>query len=531
MRDAQRRGCSVQGNRGRSAYARAEVRPAVFALALALIALAAGACSGGAGGGDPASLVPADATFYAEASVRPAGGAEASGLAAAAKLLGTSAPARRLRELFDERLAKDFPGASWNRDFAPWVGDRIGVWADALGQSPASYAFIVPSDDQTAAKAALARLGRAARSHFTRQSFAGGGYSVNENGIAVGQIGDFVVIGTRDGFEKTAKGRDGEHLGDVRRYRDATGALDRSRLGLVYLDTRRVMAESVQRASTPTAQQLEELDALIGIRRMGPVAGALKADRDGLTVDIIATHMLDGPLRRLASSWWGGDAALMPALPADAWGAFAVPALGASTADVISSFARTLTGATLAAESRRSVRLDPQRDVLSWAGDVGGFVRDARTQEGAAVAEATDPRRAAMAMRRLAAAMRERSGQAGRRASVHGAEAAYALGNRWIVARKGERVVVAYGRAAAADALRPARTVGDDPRYAQARAALGGDMSPMVLLSNPQAVKLASDQGVSGSLRRYLMTFAIAAIGGKVEGHAVRLRIAARFRK
>jgi len=60
---------------------------------------------------------------------------------------------------------------------------------------------------------------------------------------------------------------------------------------------------------------------------------------------------------------------------------------------------------------------------------------------------------------------------------------------------------------------------------------LDGGMSPMVLLSNPQAVKFASEQGVSGSLRRYLMTLAIATMGGKAEGHAVRLRITARFRK
>ena len=135
---------------------------AVTAVPLALAALTIAACGeSGAGDNDPASIVPASAAIYVEATVRPEGDLRGDALAAAGKLLRTSDPAGRLRGLFDERLAERRPGASWRRDFAPWVGEKVGVWFTGLVDDEPSYAVIVHSRNKEAADAALARLGRA----------------------------------------------------------------------------------------------------------------------------------------------------------------------------------------------------------------------------------------------------------------------------------------------------------------------------------------------------------------------------------
>jgi hypothetical protein len=54
-------------------------------------------------------------------------------------------------------------------------------------------------------------------------------------------------------------------------------------------------------------------------------------------------------------------------------------------------------------------------------------------------------------------------------------------------------------------------------------------MSPMLLLSNPQAVKAASWLRISKKVRSYPEDARRRVVGGKAEGHGVRLRIAATF--
>src|SRR5688572_2761676 len=83
------------------------------ALVVLLAALVA-ACGGGSGGeGDPATLVPSDAQFYAELVVPPEGSQREDALDAAGKVLLTDDPEAEIRE-FLQRTHEDF---DYDRDF------------------------------------------------------------------------------------------------------------------------------------------------------------------------------------------------------------------------------------------------------------------------------------------------------------------------------------------------------------------------------------------------------------------------------
>ena len=93
------------------------------------------------------SLVPASAPIYAEAAVQPTGERREDALAAAGKLLRTGDPAGKLRQLIDDGLAENGGGLTWEKDFAPWLGEDAGVWASNLEAPKPSWAVIVATKD------------------------------------------------------------------------------------------------------------------------------------------------------------------------------------------------------------------------------------------------------------------------------------------------------------------------------------------------------------------------------------------------
>jgi hypothetical protein len=105
--------------------------PRVVLLALISLSLIAAGCGGGSssGGDDPASAVPANAAFYVDAIVRPAGGQRDDALAAAGKVLRTSDPQAKIDELVEKAFAEtDDPKFDYEKDVAPWLGEKVAIW-------------------------------------------------------------------------------------------------------------------------------------------------------------------------------------------------------------------------------------------------------------------------------------------------------------------------------------------------------------------------------------------------------------------
>ena len=319
---------------------RAIALPLICAVA-ALTAAGCGESAGAGGDADPAALVPASAPIYAEAAVQPTGERREDALAAAGKLLRTGDPAGKLRQLIDDGLAENGGGLTWEKDFAPWLGEDAGVWASNLEAPEPSWAVIVATKDAGAAETALGRFREDdPDATYTDRSYDGVDYAVDSERVANGVIDDFVVIGTEDAFKRTADMRDeGEALADADRYKDAVGDLDDESLGHYYMDLRPVF-EAALKQDPATAAQLEQFKSVLPFDQLGPITGAFEADADGMSLDTVLTGVPEGPFRDLAKLWSGSEAELLAGLPGDAWGALAIPGLGEAAESTINSFAR-----------------------------------------------------------------------------------------------------------------------------------------------------------------------------------------------
>ena len=107
----------------------AMLRAAALA-AISLLTVLVVACGGGGGAADadPATAVPRDALAYVEVAVRPDGDVREDALAAAGKILRTPDPEAKIREVLDRALAEGDSGIDYDRDIAPWLGERAGLW-------------------------------------------------------------------------------------------------------------------------------------------------------------------------------------------------------------------------------------------------------------------------------------------------------------------------------------------------------------------------------------------------------------------
>src|SRR5688572_15375985 len=91
---------------------------------LAVAAIAAGC--GGSGGdpdADPASIVPARAPVYLEATIDPEGETADEIKALSQKLAGTDKPGAELIRLFEREVNEDGGSFKWSEDIEPWIGD------------------------------------------------------------------------------------------------------------------------------------------------------------------------------------------------------------------------------------------------------------------------------------------------------------------------------------------------------------------------------------------------------------------------
>jgi hypothetical protein len=91
--------------------------------------------------------------------------------------------------------------------------------------------------------------------------------------------------------------------------------------------------------------------------------------------------------------------------------------------------------------------------------------------------------------------------------------------------------VIAYGEAAAAEALSPKAKLADSDAYDEAKSMLGDDIEPTFLFSVPPIVSLASAASAGDpdfeKAKPYLDAFGTVAAGGKVEDDRSRSRVVA----
>ena len=254
--------------------------PRAVPLALISLALFAAGCGGStaSGGDDPASAIPAGASIYADATLRPEGSLREDALAAAGKVLRTSDPEGEIRELVDKAFAEsEDPKLGWETDVAPWLGEKVAVWlAPTSGQEEDFHGAIVASTkDEDEAQAAIDRAVKGSDKTFSTRTYKDVSYQASTEGAA-GVVEGFAVFGTEPEFKKTVDAAKGDGLASDDRFEKAMDGLEEDRLGSFYLDLRAVMDQAL-REDPDAAEQLEQFRKFFPVDKIGPVSGEFMA--------------------------------------------------------------------------------------------------------------------------------------------------------------------------------------------------------------------------------------------------------------
>lgn len=514
----------------------------LLALTVLLGLLASCGASGGAGAdGDPASLVPAGASVYFEAQVKPEGDRKEDVMAAAGKLLRTPDPERRLRELLDQASKESGEDFDYDRDVRPWLGERAGIFAaDLAAPKPKGLVIAATTDEDKARKAIEAAIKRKSpQGRLRERSYEGVDYRVDGKGTAVGIVDGFLAAGNEPQFKQAVKAADGKSLAESGRYQDTLDGLSDERLATGYFDVK-ALVEAASKADPATAGQLGPLTGALDLDRVAPVGLAFLADGERLAVETVqSTKGAGRAYQQLALLSAGASTPLTGELPGDAWGAYGIPKLGASAKALYDAFAGALGGAAITGQLKQQTGLDLQQDVFAWIGDAAVFVRGANQDalEGALVIEATDPAQARRAVTKLVGVASQQDSSLGLKpAQLEGADLAFtapspgAAGKTVYVAVGNGRVVLAFGEAAARDGLRASgETLGETEGFQRAKRTLGGELDPSFYLDVPALLGVIEASGEADAeyakAKPYLETIAALASGAEKDGD----RLVSRF--
>ena len=495
-----------------------------IAALLAVLVTAAGAVAGCAGsssaggGADPAALVPASAPVYAEAVLGGDGQEQRDAQAALAKILGTADPQGEIVKLFDRG------DVQFARDVEPWLGERVGAAALALGHR-GDKIVVASSRDDAAAQAALDRIAPAA----TEKTYRGVSYRVDDkrHGFAAGVVDGAVVLGSENGLKAAIDASKGSSLAESHALKDARGKVREERSGFLYVDVAGVLRGALGGGAGGRGAQFAPFVDPIAQALPKTIAAALDAEPGLLRIDSAAFG--NGGGAQAAGS--GADA--LAALPADAWLGLGVGEVGQTVNGFID---RVSAGSGIAAvgvqallgQAQQSLGLDIRRDLLAWMGDAGLFVAgdsqaDTRAALVVASKDAAATRRAVGALETLA---RRGADVSALRAS--GVDTGFAVrrpGQRedLLVAAAGDRFVVATGRTALTEAVSPGARLGDAPAFRDAAAKLGGDVRPSFFVDLKRLSKRAGSKGgSSGHAREYLGAFGALVGGSRRDGNVSR---------
>ena len=344
-----------------------------------------------------------------------------------------------------------------------------------------------------------------------------------------------MIAGTVADFRRAVDTSKGDGLSSVGRFEDAVGKLPDDRLGSFWMDTQRLADLAAASSGDPSAGAILQSS----FKGLGALTGFAQATEDTATFETRLTAG-DGAAGKLQKAAARSAPDLMRSLPGDAWAAFAIGDVGESIRTGIQSVAGGLGGALLGGQLTQQLGIDLDRDVLSWVGDAGIFVtgRAADRLGGGVVIKATDADKAAAALPRLVVAAHAQGGISFRNASIAGADQAYAADlpdgpGPVVLARAGDRVVLAVGDGVAQDALEPSSTLGDSGVYDKAKSALD-DVDPVLILDGPTAIGLlaqsaGSDPGFAKA-KPYLDLLDVLTAGYATDGDTIRQRLTAKVK-
>lgn len=509
------------------------LRPAAALCAAAVLPLAAGCGdSGGDAGGDPASIAPARAPIYAEATLKLSDDLKEL----AKKLTGEDDPGGEIKRLIEEQARKTMKDFDYSEDIEPWLGERAALFIPSItagGDEPPVGLILATKDVDKAREWLEAELRRGdegeAKPQVVERTHKGTKYLVDttdNEGLVF--IDDFAVFGDDSALKLAIDARDGESLAENDEYGKARDAVEEDGTGFAYVRVSQIFS-----ALGPQGDAFRDLFAGYG----ETFALGLDGDADSIDLESAALGVSgDSP--------YPGPGEIITQLPASTWGAYGTADFGKQVERFIEQFAGAAAQGIgqspeeLFGQLERELGFDV-REELRWIGDIGIFVFGDKLPElgGGLVAETTDAaatRRTVPRLRRLI----EQSGEAtvedlDRGGVVEGFTVRspelpvpihFALS-------EDDRFIVAVTDGALAQTLKPTDKLGDSQAWKDATERLGDGMQTSFFVNFEPIPGLIEASGAGEDEPEFdrflngLKQLTTLAAGGKRDGDVQRGRL------
>jgi hypothetical protein len=503
----------------------------VLLLPAALAVVLLGGCGGGGGGGsdDPASVAPADAPVYIQATLQPTGALKSNTEAAISTITAETDPGKAIVDLIDKQAKSDGSDITYANDIKPWLGERAGLFVDGFDNGKAAVILQVSNED--AAKAFEDKSVKINNGGGVKDaSYNGVDYKLESDGDASGFVDGFLVSGDEGAFKEAVDASKGDSLADSSSFKDTINRAPGDSLANLYVDLG-TFYKDVQASSDAQGQAFYN-SFLASKLNGGPALASLIPSAEKIEIDTSTSGSGSGSSASSA-------AGLISSFPAGAFAAFAAPGVGTFLKDGIdqidsNGFPPSVPPGVLKARlAQAGVDLDA---IAGSIADAGAFVSGDAVQNARAalVLTADDPASAKQAVSSFESLI-SRAGQPGY--SPLGAGNGFqlrvpALGPQPLVVESGgDRIVIAYGAKAAAEALGGGQTLGGTLLYKSAVDGLGSDvdLSAYVDVQHLIGLALAAGGGSHPQLsaaKPYLdhltyLAFGSAHSGGNATGKAV----------
>jgi Protein of unknown function (DUF3352) len=459
---------------------------------LSTIAVATGCGNDSAGSSSATSLAPASSLVYGEATLRPEGDQKAAIDELVSKFPGEGSAGDRVRRLMEKAFAESDSDLSYQDDIEPWLGDEAAFFVSnfAPDGNDADAALLVATEDEDATVDAIENDGDVRTTEHRGHDL----YLSKDSDGAAAVLEGWLVLGTPGGVKAaidTAEG--GETIEGDERYEDTLADAPEDRLGFMYVN---MPAFVRQLQGMPGAAALGQFRQIFE----EPLLVTADAEESGVRFESTVPSSLTQAFPIVAE---GSGAA--GELPADSWLAVAQPDLGQTVEGYLDLAGGAVGGREIIQQQlERSTGLDLERDVISWMGDWGAFVRGTSVAEldGAVVIETDDEAASGRFIDAIARLARQNAepgmrvlplqlGGGGEGVTVRSPD----LPQPVHLFQRDGKVVGAYGDAAAQDAVDPAETLADSPAYTEAQEALGGDYAISFFVAIEPILALAESAG------------------------------------
>jgi hypothetical protein len=434
---------------------------------------------------------------FIEGELKPEGEAGKNVEALAEKIAGIEDLGQTAAEALEESAASNGEPLDFAKDIEPWLGNRSGVYLESYDgdEFQAGGAMVETTDTGAAQEFIDERIaGGNDGEEAKHASYEGVDYVIDpEDGQAVGIVGDFLVFGeTEKSFKAMVAASNGEALSGQSTYSDATSDLPEESVANVFVDIGDIVEEAGGKIDPETQTSLEiagiEPDEATAELSLVPGADTIEAD---LSSDVV-------------SGAPAGDASkLLESLPGGSFAAFASADFGSRFKEAIDRLdangipGQVEPGELKAGLEAAGINLD---QIGASLGDLGVFAQGntKKNAVGAVVLTTKGEEDASNTVANIGLLLRV-SGTPGVTA-ISGKVSGFTVrsqsfeGKPIVIAAEGDRIAIALGVAAAAQALKTGQgaTLGANPEFTEAVAALG-DTPITGFIAGPAALQFATD--------------------------------------